>query len=752
MHHQTTSTRESLSAPIGDGELARLGGIAGILSRSADPERIDFMRVIPGWVLHERSEQPACDVPDAQPRKVYGILSRKADTESREEPAKLPTRHKAPMPGLRGPGSKSLKRSTSEFSEGFGQVAETRRCDRIRRAARRAEHELELEAAAQACGMTLREARAKELAGAQRACEIEYAGGPKASEYDHKLCENVERAQHFAKMRADEATRDDGSVFRWPGGIVVDGCWRAAFEKRGLKSSEHPHFERVAASAGRPNKKNLLAGDSKGGCWRHVKKLYALDRLYLYTCVVCKDMWRLDIDRDFESFQHLCAWIEYIVEEYDLPCRPHFYSAIPDERRPGMILHPHLWFLLPEGCAVWPNSPPRQHAMLKAVIEALAKAFGADKGGCTLPHMGKNPLSPLCEAHVIEPERMPTLGEWFEALDCEFVPDSSPALALTIQTVLDGASCLGEESTGWFKVTQAVGGQYGREMYKSGKVDISNVTRFAKAIQKAISGPLTQALRPTAGKQAATLAKMIESVSAYVARTFDPAKFDKKRRNKGAAAHLIHPGMTKEEREQVGGRYATTVRMDKSIEALAEAIRLDLLCGRSPTIASVAAKGIRCLNTVARHFDSAYAIAKSRIPEIQVSMSFRGLFWGRPALPALKAFPGPAAAVVASSASPLNSYPPEAGDPANPANPLIFEPVDYTGTDPADLDDPDDFIADALRRVEHARIHAPASVNSLRGARRRQIRTNASPVPVGAAFAAFRAAGIRSVYPTKRAA
>ncbi|MGD5605296.1 hypothetical protein QUT13_22545, partial [Xanthomonas citri pv. citri] len=76
MHHQTTSTRESLSAPIGDGELARLGGIAGILSRSADPERIDFMRVIPGWVLHERSEQPACDVPDAQPRTVYGILSR----------------------------------------------------------------------------------------------------------------------------------------------------------------------------------------------------------------------------------------------------------------------------------------------------------------------------------------------------------------------------------------------------------------------------------------------------------------------------------------------------------------------------------------------------------------------------------------------------------------------------------------------------------------------------------------------------
>ncbi|MGY0571915.1 hypothetical protein ACTGJ9_013335 [Bradyrhizobium sp. RDM12] len=751
MQSTTPTSTEVFARPfVNGGDLARLHGIAGILSRAADPERRDFMRMIPGWTLHDREDEPACDVPDDQPKKRYGILL-PCQPDPTSDPVKTVKPHKAPRPGLRGPGSKPTRRSTAEFSASYEQAADDRRCRRIKKAKDKAEHELELEAAAQACGMTLYEARSKELEGAKQACERELAGGPEASAYDHALVERVAKAQHFAQRRADEATRDDCGVFRWAGGFVVESCWRAPFEKRGLKSREHPHFERVAASAGRPSKGNLLAGDAKDGCWRHGKKLYALDRLYLYTCVVCKDMWRLDVDRDFASFEHMCSWIDYIVEEHDLPCRPHFYSAIPDERRPCEILHPHLWFLLPEGCAVWPESPARHHAMLKAVIEALAKAFEADKGGCTLPHMGKNPLSPLCDAHVIEPERMPTLGEWFEALDCEFVPDSSPTMALTVSSILEGASCLGEESAGWFKVAQAVAGQYGRDMFKSGKVDVAAVSTFAKAIEKAIRGPLTQALLPNPGKQAATLAKMITNVAAYVARTFDPSKFDKQRRNKGAAAHLIETGMTQLEREKVGGRYATTVRMGKTIEALAEAIRLDLLCGRAPTIASVVAKGIRCLNTVARHFEAAYAIAKSRIPASKASVSFQGLFWGNPALPALKGFPSQAAAGPKAQDSTLA----QPATPANPDKPLHLEPAD--GADPGP--DDHDLVAGMFDRIEHGRIHRDRSLparrmasSSSRGAGRRQTQTNPVALPIGAAFASFVSAGIRSFHPAKRKA
>ncbi len=567
-------------------------------------------------------------------------------------------RHKAPRPGLRGPGSKPPRQRNESFEPDYDAVVAQRGEDREKRAKRKAERDEELTKIAEAEGLTLREWRDRELDEAMKrvgayvawmekarakvwtsvyseqlassGCSEERARNvadaavtvfnkappfdpdmPHLSKEDRRLVNDVERAQTFSKRLQDEATRDANGVFHWPGGLVADKYYRAPFSMAGKKSDRHPHYKRIAASAGKASKGNLLAGDTKDSCHRHARKLYALDKPQVHFAAVCKDMFRLDLDVDFASYEELRSFIEYKAKEHNLPAGPHVAAWYPDDRAPGEANRPHLYVILPDDCAVWPHSSDREKNMLKAVIKGLQEVFGADKGGTVHPYSGKNPLSWLTEFRIVEPKRMPTLAEWFEALGCEWVPDGMPD-DISIENLHDAAQAFEKELAAWWRVVRGVTFSTGHALYKSGKIDLDDRDGFAKKAKRAISGPLTKALKPAAGKQAQRLAEMIDSATSYMARTFDPSKLDRDHRNRGAAAHLIEPGMTQKEREAVGGTYSGPVRIGKSVAMLAEIIRLDLICRRKPTIASVADRG-RCYNTVKRHWDEAYALAKSRI-------------------------------------------------------------------------------------------------------------------------------------------
>jgi hypothetical protein len=272
-----------------------------------------------------------------------------------------------------------------------------------------------------------------------------------------------------------------------------------------------------------------------------------------------------------------------------------------------------------------------------------------------------------------------------------------------------------------------------KEIHNAGKAKLAERKTFAGQIAKAITDPLTAALRPTA-EQAAKLAALIVRVTKHTAETFDPSKMDKKGRRRGAAAHLIEPAMTLTERYAVGGEFSGPVRIEKSVEALAEAIRLDLLCGREPTAADIKAKGIRCGKTVDRHFDAAYSLAKSRIPAPKTNagkpVELRALFRSNLGFPADILVPGQAAAPVFA----VKSDPPEASAPAIPDKTIDPDPADLLGTTGADEFDPDDFIVDALRRIEHAKRRRlrPSEVGAASQARQ-----------PGSLLAAFMASGIK---------
>lgn len=681
----------------------------------------DFTRRIPGFVLVDRP-----DYLDAGPTPAEVVAGIVDAAKAMKKPKRVPGPRKS------GPGTEKRdpkKRTAADFEARSDEVAEARGQLREARARREADRELK-EAADR--GMTVDELRAdkhREFEEADKAIRQGYATPEQI-----RLAYDVEQAQHFAKRRAEESTRDGAGAFVWKGGEVgTSGCYRAPFQRKGLKSSLHHHYKRFAASCGRAYRRNLLAGDRKDGCWRHSKKVFALDRIYAFFCAVCFDMWRIDIDRDFESYDEFRAWIDHIVREHDLPCAPHIVCWIPDDRRPRQVLHPHLYFILPDDAGVWPHSEQIQHDKLKTVIQATQEAFGGDKGGNCHPFSGKNPLSWLVESRIVEPERMPDLQEWFEAVGGTFVPNKPlPGLVAAAME----AAALGEESGGWFPCVREAAFAMAKELFKAGKAKLDDRKAFAGRVGTAITDPLTAALRPTA-EQAAKLAALIVRVAKHTAKTFDPSKMDKEGRRRGAAAHLIEPVMTLKERYVVGGEFSGPVRIEKSVEALAEAIRLDMLCGRDPTAADIKAKGIRCGKTVDRHFDAAYSLAKSRIPAPKTNagkpVELRALFRSNPGFPADILVPGQ----VDAPAFAVKADPPEASAPAIPDKTNDPHPADLLGTTGADEFDSDDFIVDALRRIEHAKR---------RRLRPSEVRAATQARQPGSLFAAFMASGVKAVH------
>ncbi|MBB4377324.1 cell envelope integrity protein TolA [Bradyrhizobium sp. SBR1B] len=680
----------------------------------------DFVRHVAGFASFEFPDRPeAGPTPD---EVVAGIVDA---AKALKKPKRVPG------PRRSGPGTEKRdpkKRSASDFEARSDEVAEARGQLREARARRDADREIK---EASDRGMTVDELRAdkqREFEAADKAIRQGYATPEQI-----KLAYDVEQAHFFAKRSAEESTRNAVGAFEWKGGEVgTSGCYRAPFQKKGFKSSLHHHYKRFAASCGRAYRRNLLAGNRKDGCWRHSKKVFALDRIYVFFCAVCFDMWRIDIDRSFKDYEEFRAWIDHVVREHDLPCAPHIVCWIPDDRRPGQVLRPHLFFLLPEGSAVWPHSEKSQHDKLRSVIVKTQEVFGGDRGGNCHPFSGKNPLSWLVESRIVQPERMPDLQEWFEAVGGTFVPNKPlPGLVAGAME----AAALGEESGGWFPCVREAGFAMAKEIHNAGRAKLADRKAFAGQIAKSITDPLTAALRPTA-EQAAKLAALIVRVAKHTAETFDPSKMDKKGRRRGAAAHLIEPVMTLKERYAVGGEFSGPVRIEKTVELLAESMRLDMLCGREPTVAGITAKGIRCAKTVARHFDAAYSLAKSRMlaPKINAGkpVELRALFRSNPLFPADILVPGQAEATVFA----VKSDPPEASAPAIPDKTIDLEPADILGTT-ADEFDPDDFMVDALSRVEHAKR---------RRLRPSEVRAGTQARQPGSLLAAFMASGVKTVH------
>jgi hypothetical protein len=497
-------------------------------------------------------------------------------------------------PGRRGAGSKPARwRSIEEFSEGFAAVSSDRGYARLARRIKRDEKR---------AAIPLDERR-RELQAA-----IDAINAGIADALQRKIVRQASDAEFFAKFYDGLQSAYDRIIdvgFIWPGGMVADKYYRKHFVEKGLRTWRHPFYQRVAASTARAWTGRLRAGPTKDGCARQHSKLHGLDNVYIFFCDECRDMFRLDSDRMFDSETQMRSWIAHKVEELGLPCGPHMAVWIPDERAPGKVIRPHFLFLLPEGHAVWPSSPRDQHRLLGEVIAALTRAFECDMGGLAKPFHGKNPVSPLCEAVIIQDTHMPTLGEYAESMDLSYGPEMMLRKMMTER--LEQAGFDKADSNTWFSSVRALSNAGGKTLFKGG-LDIVDRGRFRSKIAELIFDRVMEEIAPFPS-QRKTVCKLIEVCTRWTAENFDPAKMDTLGRDRGGAAHLMEATDDGKTRMRKGQGHSAAVKVRRTRSEMTKAIIKMIKTGVEPTISNVAAATGRAYNTVKTHLFSAYVTA-----------------------------------------------------------------------------------------------------------------------------------------------
>jgi hypothetical protein len=250
----------------------------------------------------------------------------------------------------------------------------------------------------------------------------------------------------------------------------------------------------------------LRTGPTKDGCTTQWSKLEGMYQPYAFFCDNCRDMFRLDIDRSFDSEDHLRAWIANVVKEHDLPCGGHVASWIIDDRYPGRVINPQIWILLPEGKAVWNDK--QQHRMIGDVAAALVKAFGADPGGLAFLYHGKNPISPHCGMAIIQDTHMPTLSEWIEGLDITF--DAERMARELMRDRLAAAGFDAGDSNTYFTYVSKACREAAKLLFKQA-FDISDPVAFTQAIAERAAA---EEIAPKGYKAVAAVEKLIISAAA----------------------------------------------------------------------------------------------------------------------------------------------------------------------------------------------------------------------------------------------
>ena len=161
----------------------------------------------------------------------------------------------------------------------------------------------------------------------------------------------------------------------------VGGRVRAPFREQGLRS------DRLGVAAklfvrGCYKGKRLRAANEKGFIQRQFRsKVLTLDFAWVEGNREMVSLIRVDLDRLFESFDHLRGLLRELVDAGRLPCMPHLVAgdvavistltADNDVLTRPMLVRPHLWFVLPEAVNAGPKGRESPKRLLDAVYRGL---------------------------------------------------------------------------------------------------------------------------------------------------------------------------------------------------------------------------------------------------------------------------------------------------------------------------------------------------------------------------------------------
>ncbi len=388
---------------------------------------------------------------------------------------------------------------------------------------------------------------------------------------------SAKRSADIAKSERDMVRRRMRVGFENAVHVEVGGRMRAPFREQGLRSDRLGNAAKLFVRGCRKGAK-LRAANEKGFIQKQFRrKVLTLDYAWVEGNREMVSLFRVDLDRLFESFDHLRELLREMVDAGRLPCMPHLVAgdvtvvstltADNDILTRPMLVRPHLWFVLPDAVNMGPKGREGPKRLLDAVYRGLCHVLlplGADPNAKALLVRGKSPLSPWWQSQNLNDESFPSLAGYARAL--------GPAMKASQEQL---ARMAAEQQSGLTKTAS-------NEFFNAASTEAWRILRewqgrgdraylAALSDREALGSLLAAAMpmdrvlllgdglvEPRRG------AYVLDKVVGYAASRWDPAKADSATafRGRGKLRHLTDGKATVREKQAVAGRATAEAKQD----------------------------------------------------------------------------------------------------------------------------------------------------------------------------------------------
>lgn len=363
----------------------------------------------------------------------------------------------------------------------------------------------------------------------------------------------------------------------------------------------------------------------------HRHKRVALDEIHGSLRTDCREIFRVEVDRDFADEQELLDF----VAARKVP--PQWIDWVRDDARPDVVPHPHFIFALPEKSGVWYDEA-KSSSMLEAAAAAINADYGGDPGGLANIFDTKLPTSPHTKYISYSLDHLPTLSELCRILDVDLRNDLTRAARNQMVERMVESGIDQPRSQRFYTLAGKRAWEIATLWRESGRIKINASFDRARFHDDLLDAVLTDVyvadeLATLRGSQRDTAEHAIRACVRRVAerygkgsrvngRGFDVGAADAEAKRAGeaavqaAAAAGLDEEQTRKNRihamQSAGQTYATGQRVERNRRRIADAIAAATDAGDEPTIKSIAETVGMDPRTVDKHWDSAVAQAAAR--------------------------------------------------------------------------------------------------------------------------------------------
>lgn len=433
--------------------------------------------------------------------------------------------------------------------------------------------------------------RAAQRKSADRAKKLSARGRQKSKPLTYDAEFFARRARDTAdliRLRLEKGYRRFGDK-------KLSGHYVGPVHEMGLRSETLRSMAAELFPALVPNAKRLRTSWGKTELETLGTKLFSLDEPYIEGNREFLGFIRIDTDRVWRSVAECRSFYEGLVDDGQIACAPHFLVGM--KLRDGSFLRPHAIWLLPYGGAVWnaPGHPQWRREpvdLFKSVYYGFCNALleaGADPAAPATSQQTKNPLSPEWTTVCMQDSHFPSLDEHAEYLDMNSRRETLIRKAADVQTGLEIT-----QSNMLFNALQRAAYDTLRKWHFDADPDYRDAIksgrrgRLADSLHVALSERVREMDTADLKMKDSAIELMVAKVADFAVSAWNPRKASRTGSSRGAIRHIVEGMKSVKERRQAAATYATSRKMEKTLDAIRKAVQRMIAEGKAITKSAVA--------------------------------------------------------------------------------------------------------------------------------------------------------------------